>query len=73
MKNTKTEKRFYTPKEAAELFGFAQGTLANLRSKCQGCKFYKRGRKVLYSHDDLINWLTANPVLTKDDCELERE
>ena len=50
-------KRFYTPREAADMFGFAEGTLANLRWKRLGCKFYKRGTKVLYDREDLKSGL----------------
>ena len=64
MEKQKSGKRFYKPREAADIFGFAEGTLANLRSKRQGCKFYKRGRKVLYDADEFERWVRSNPILT---------
>jgi hypothetical protein len=66
MNKQKSEKQFYTPKEAADFFGFAEGTLANLRCQRLGCKFYKRGRKVLYAAEDFESWIKSNPVLTMD-------
>jgi len=60
----KLAKRFYTPREVATFFGFAEGTLANLRCKRLGCKFYKRGRKVLYDREEFESWVKENPVLT---------
>lgn len=65
MEKQRSAKRFYTPREAADIFGFAEGTLANLRTKRQGCKYYKRGRKVLYDADEFEGWIKSNPVLTK--------
>jgi hypothetical protein len=61
-----------TAKEAALMYGFKEGTLANMRSQKVGPKFYKVGRKkVLYFTEDLDIWARANPVLTKD-CLPER-
>ncbi len=42
----------------------ALGTLANLRSKKQGPKFFKVGKKVVYRPEDIEAWLFRNPVLT---------
>jgi len=65
MEKQNSAKRFYTPRESADIFGFAEGTLANLRTKRHGCKYYKRGRKVLYDADEFEGWIKSNPVLTK--------
>lgn len=66
MERQSSRKRFYTPKQAAEVFGYAEGTLANLRSKRQGCRYYKRNRKVLYDAEEFEMWVTTNPILTLD-------
>jgi hypothetical protein len=42
------------------------GTLANLRSKGRGPKYFKRGRKILYKESDVDLWLLENPVMTMD-------
>jgi len=56
-----------TPQEVAQVFGIPAGTLANLRSKREGPRFFKRGRRVVYFFSDVENWLRQSPVLTKDD------
>ncbi len=60
------EKISFTPQEAAQATGYSVGTLGNMRSARTGPKYFKRGRKVIYMHDDLVRWLMANPVMTKD-------
>ena len=56
-----------TPKEAAQMYGLSEGTLANLRCRRLGAKFYRAGnKKILYFVSDLEDWLKRNPVLTKD-------
>jgi hypothetical protein len=58
--------RYITSHQAAAMYGFSFGYLANLRSKKQGPNFYKRGRKVLYSVADFESWVTESPVKTVD-------
>ena len=43
--------------------------LANLRSQKRGPKFYKRDRRVYYRIDDVLLWVSENPVLTIDQKE----
>lgn len=62
----KDERRFIEPKQAAIMFGFSVGYLANLRAKKQGPKYYKPGKKVLYKVSEFEAWVTANPVKTID-------
>ena len=58
-------KKFLTPREVAAIYGFSVGTLANWRSRRMGPKFYKCGkRKVLYSVEDVEDFIRTNPVLT---------
>jgi len=67
MNNKKVEKRALTPREAAEMYGLSEGTLANYRSRRVGPIFYRTppgGRKVIYFVSDLEEWLRKNPVLT---------
>ena len=42
------------------------GSLANLRCRKEGPKYYKINRKVLYRRSDLEAWLGSQPVLTSD-------
>lgn len=63
---TGTPKKTISPKEASVTYGFCEGTLANLRYRKQGPKFYRVGRKVLYLAEDFERWVLSNPVLTKD-------
>lgn len=60
--------KFYTPRtlvqERPEVG--TEGSLANLRSKKKGPRYYKNGRKVLYRGSDIDAWLLENPVQTVD-------
>ncbi len=60
-----------TPDEAAYMYGVNKGTLANLRSKKQGCPYILCGRKVLYRVDLFEKWLFAGAVKTIDGVEAE--
>lgn len=61
-------KPFLTAAEVAALYPIAIGTLANMRSRRVGPKFYKLpgGRKVVYKASEVEEWLTREPVLTTD-------
>lgn len=63
--NTHTKKAG-TPHEVAQTYGIPEGTLANMRWKKVGPKFYRRGRVVVYFWEDVEAWLRQNPVLTID-------
>ncbi|MGD0236949.1 MAG: helix-turn-helix domain-containing protein [Syntrophorhabdales bacterium] len=54
------------PCEVAEVYGVSLGTLANLRSRRLGPKFFKQGKSVFYRVEDFESWLMRNPVLTRD-------
>jgi hypothetical protein len=61
------EKLTFTPREVAETYGTNQGTLANLRWRKAGAKYFKVGKKkIIYRREDLERWLFANPVHTID-------
>jgi predicted DNA-binding transcriptional regulator AlpA len=63
------EKKALTPREAAERYALSAGTLANMRYKKIGPRYYRVGRKVLYMVSDLEEWITRNPVLTMDSLD----
>lgn len=65
----KTQKKALSPEEAAALYSIPAGTLGNLRSRREGPKFFKVGRRVVYMVEDFESWLRRNPVLTKDSIE----
>ena len=68
MNKSELVKRSATPQEINEIYGLDVGTLANLRSKRRGPKFFKVGRRVYYFLADVEAWLRRCPVLTSD-CE----
>ena len=53
-----------TPREAAQLSCYTEGSLANLRHHKKGCPYFKRGSKVLYDREQFLAWCRANPVNT---------
>jgi len=68
-------KLYITPKEAHEISGISEGTLANLRCQRRGPKYYKRpgiGRRssIYYRLDEFTVWLESQPVLTRDSIKL---
>lgn len=50
----------------AAVYGIDKGTLANYRSRREGCKFFKVNKRVFYRKDDFEKWFFGNPVLTSD-------
>ena len=63
------EKKAGTPSEMSRMYGVPEGSLANMRYRKAGPKFYKVGRRVLYFFEDFEAWLKQNPVLTKDSLD----
>ena len=57
-----------TPKEAIKIYPplGCEGSLANLRWKKRGPKFFKIGRKIVYRPEDIETFLFQNPVQTID-------
>jgi len=66
MMNRKIERKSGTPYEMAQAYGLAEGSLANMRYKKVGPKYFKIGRRVLYFFDDFEQWLRQNPIVTRD-------
>jgi orotidine-5'-phosphate decarboxylase len=66
------EPRAFSPKDAVAVYPGVgtTGTLANLRVKKRGPRFFKVGRKVVYRAEDIEAYLFARPVLTRDSVEL---
>ena len=65
----KTLKRGGSPREISFMYGVPLGTLANMRYRKEGPKYFKTGRRVFYFVEDVENWLRQNPVLTVDAIE----
>ncbi len=51
----------FSSKELKAAFSLNPGTLANLRSRGEGPKYYRVGRKILYLKTDIMAWLRSNP------------
>lgn len=69
MKSKQIDKRSITPREASQMYGFSEGTLANYRYRREGPKYYRTppgGRKIIYFISDFEEWLRKHPVLTSD-------
>jgi hypothetical protein len=63
---TEIKRRAVTPEQAAAIYGLNLGTLGNIRSRREGPRFYRQGRRIFYRVDDLEAWLFAEPVQTVD-------
>lgn len=58
------------PPEVEAVYGIPEGSLANMRYKKTGPKFFKAGlRRVVYRIEDIENWLNQSPVFTSDSIE----
>lgn len=53
------EQAYIDSRKAAKLIGLAAATLATLRSRGGGPRFVKAGKRVLYSVDELHEWMRA--------------
>lgn len=62
----KITKQTLTPKEVSEQYGVPGGSLANLRWRKEGPRYYRVGRRILYKVSDVEAWLFSHPVLTID-------
>jgi hypothetical protein len=60
------EKITLSGEEIEMLYGIDAGTLANYRSRKEGCRFYKVKRRVFYRKDEFEKWFFGNPILTID-------
>jgi len=65
-------KKAITPAELEAIYGIPRGSSANMRWAKKGPKYYKAGpRRVIYMVEDVEEWLSRNPVLTRDSMEAE--
>ncbi len=65
-KRSNLTKVAYTPMEISEMYGISVGSLANLRHRKQGPRFFKVGGSVYYKIEDFEGWFFQNPVQTLD-------
>ena len=66
MKKTDIKRRALSPDQLYAAYGLNVGTMANLRNKNQGPKYFKVGKKVVYFVEDIEAWIRQHPVLTQD-------
>jgi len=71
MSELEMKKVSVTPEQAAKLYGLNVGSLANMRCRRQGPRFFRVGKKVLYKVEDLERWLFDEPVMTIDQHQLD--
>lgn len=58
--------KLLTPKEAAELLGYAPATLAMWRYTGDGPEYVKSGKNVRYTPESLERWITAHTIHTSN-------
>jgi hypothetical protein len=64
------QKKAVGAKDVASMYGVAEGTLANMRCRGEGPKYYRMGRKILYRLEDAEQFFFSNPVMTRDAHDL---
>lgn len=58
---------FLSVAQVREQYPFlSTGTLANMRCRKEGPRYFKLGRKIIYKRSDLERWIASAPVLTRD-------
>ena len=64
----KNESKALSPRDALARYPVlgCEGSLANMRCKKVGPKFFKVNRKVVYRPEDIESYLFSNPVQTID-------
>ena len=60
-----TEKRFLTEKEVVAITRLALSTLRSERHARRGLPYYKIGRAIRYSMDDIIQYMDAHRIETQ--------
>ncbi len=65
-RRTAFARKTYRPEDIEQVYGYPMGSLANDRSNGVGPRYFKVGRKIFYYADEFENWLTSQPVQTKD-------
>ena len=67
------QKRTLTPDDVSEMYQIPKGSLANMRHKKIGPRYYKVGRRVRYFIEDIELWIKSEPILTRDCIEEIRQ
>ena len=67
------EKQLMSTGQVADMTGIAAGTLSNYRHRKIGPRYYKAGRKCLYSRQDVEAWLNHSVVETADSLKIKAE
>ena len=65
--SVKEERRMLAPREVKIVFSIPEGTLANMRWRKEGPRYYIVGRrKILYDIKDVQEWITRQVVVTSE-------
>jgi hypothetical protein len=59
------ELQYLTEKEVSELTRIAVQTLRNYRFNRRGINYYKVGKSVRYSLDDVISFMNSHKIMTQ--------
>ena len=68
----KVEQKAVSANEVAERYSLCLGTLGNMRSRKEGPRFFKNGKRVVYRPEDVEKWLFGSPVETIDSVQRRR-
>jgi predicted DNA-binding transcriptional regulator AlpA len=60
------QKKYLTAGEVEEMIGIKEKTLANWRSQGKGPQYYKAGRIIRYSLDEVERWMSLYRIRTVD-------
>ena len=58
------DNKILTTKQFSKEYGLPEGSLANMRWRKIGPRYYKLNKKIIYRRADIEAWLFSNPVLT---------
>jgi excisionase family DNA binding protein len=65
--NESTRRPLFNVRQAAEYLGVSKSFLDKLRVTGEGSPYFKAGRKVLYSPDDLDSWIVGRRRFSTSD------
>ena len=68
MMNSNLKRVTLKPSEVSAMFGIPEGTLANMRWAKKGPRYFRKpgGRGIYYIYQEILDWVTSQPVLTVD-------
>ena len=66
MMNSNLKRVTLKPSEVSAMFGIPEGTLANMRWAKKGPRYFRKpeGRGIYYLYQEVLDWVTSQPVLT---------